>query len=130
MTVLDIKAAVRKRDGFRCVDCGITQDEYGITLEVHRLKPGSAYTADGCVTTCAGCHGKRHRGTGTHGRPALGQVKTYRSPVRRESVMLSPELHDAFLSFVAQCDPPVTKTAVMVAALQEFFQRRGMWPRP
>jgi hypothetical protein len=56
-----VKRAVRKRDGYCCTKCGMTNAEhlkrYGSQLEVHRLEPGSAYTVDGCVTLCKGCHG-------------------------------------------------------------------------
>jgi hypothetical protein len=31
--------------------------KYGKTLDVHRLEPGSAYAAAGCVTLCRACHG-------------------------------------------------------------------------
>lgn len=43
-----------------CVVCGLTNDlhrkRYGRILEVHRLLPGSIYTADGCITLCKACH--------------------------------------------------------------------------
>lgn len=65
MNVLEIKATVRSRDGYRCVDCGMTNDEhlsiYGRALEVHRKEPGSAYSVDGCETVCKGCHGLKPR---------------------------------------------------------------------
>jgi hypothetical protein len=65
MTELEIKAAVRARDGFRCVDCGMTaaehRDRYRRRLEVHRLIPGSAYSVKGTVTLCHRCHRGRHR---------------------------------------------------------------------
>ncbi len=58
-----VKAAVRKRDGNRCTECGITAAEHirlaGKTLEVHRLVPGSPYTVDGAVTLCRSCHGPK-----------------------------------------------------------------------
>jgi 5-methylcytosine-specific restriction endonuclease McrA len=61
MTSHQIKDAVRKRDGFRCVQCQMTRkqhhDRYGFDLDVHRLEPGSKYTIDGCVTVCRSCHG-------------------------------------------------------------------------
>ena len=63
MTVVDIKAKVRERDG-KCVDCGITSDEHrrfcGEELSVHRLIPGSAYSVGGCETVCRACHNHRH----------------------------------------------------------------------
>jgi hypothetical protein len=67
--ILSAKAAVRERDGYRCVECGMTNadhsDEFGSVLQVHRLVPGSLYHPDGCVTLCIPCHGpkpKRPRG--------------------------------------------------------------------
>ncbi len=58
-----IKADVRKRDGFCCTSCGMTNNEhlaqYGKQLDVHRVKPGQPYTLAGCVTLCRSCHGSR-----------------------------------------------------------------------
>jgi hypothetical protein len=57
-----VKPAVRRRDGMRCTQCGMTNDQhmdkYGWSLEVHRLTPGSPYTVEGCVTLCRKCHGR------------------------------------------------------------------------
>lgn len=64
MNELDVKHAVRQRDGFRCRDCGMTDEEsvsnFGRGLHVHRLIPGSSYL-DGynCVTLCQTCHGPK-----------------------------------------------------------------------
>ena len=58
--ILDIKEAVRERDGCRCSRCGMTQEEhlsaFGRRLDVHRLEPGEAYTVEGCVALCRPCH--------------------------------------------------------------------------
>jgi hypothetical protein len=73
VTVAEIKAAVRERDGNRCVDCGATkpdpppplpswQKHQKIVLDVHRVIPQSEYTVDGCVTLCPRCHRLRHVG--------------------------------------------------------------------
>ncbi len=63
MNDLEIKDAVRRRDGYRCRDCGMTQNEhvekFETSLHVHRLFPGSAYDEDLCVTLCSNCHGKK-----------------------------------------------------------------------
>lgn len=68
MNASNVKKAVRARDGYRCVDCGIPQDEYieaaGRGLEVHRLKRGTPYTIEGCVTLCRKCHMRRHKKAG------------------------------------------------------------------
>lgn len=64
MTELEIKATVRQRDGYRCVDCGRTQDEcagrFVRLLDTHRLVPGSPYTPTGTVSLCRRCHKRRH----------------------------------------------------------------------
>lgn len=61
--ILAIKDAVRARDGMACTSCGKTNDEHiawcGRQLDVHRLKPGSLYSIDGCITVCKTCHGKQ-----------------------------------------------------------------------
>jgi hypothetical protein len=64
MTELEIKATVRKRDGYQCRDCGrgVVLGKYLKKLDVHRLVPGSPYTLDGCITFCRRCHKRRHGG--------------------------------------------------------------------
>lgn len=65
MTELEIKAAVRARDGCCCTLCGMTGADhirlYGFILDVHRNVPGSEYTIEGCVTVCRACHGPLSR---------------------------------------------------------------------
>src|SRR5262245_39658434 len=65
MKVFEIKAAVRERDGYKCRQCGCSQEKhmqrYGRILEVHRLAPGAPYSVDGCVTLCKPCHGPKRR---------------------------------------------------------------------
>src|SRR5262245_52577978 len=67
-TELAIKDNVRIRDGFKCRDCGMTQDEhlekFGRILDVHRVLPGIVYREESCVTLCRDCHGKKPRRTG------------------------------------------------------------------
>lgn len=62
MTVAEIKASVRARDGYRCVHCGMTHTEhkarYRRGLEVHRLVPRLPYHVDSCITVCKPCHAK------------------------------------------------------------------------
>ncbi len=66
---LDIKEAVRARDGYRCRDCGMTQEEhlkqYEQILEVHRLIPGIGYEVGVCVTLCVNCHKPKPRNVQT-----------------------------------------------------------------
>jgi hypothetical protein len=58
------KKATKKRDGNRCVGCGMTnrthKRRYGRSLHVHRREPGSPYLVEKCVTLCYGCHHKEH----------------------------------------------------------------------
>lgn len=67
--ILDLKERVRARDGFCCIDCGMSQDEnierHDRKLEVHRQIPGTPYTETGCVSLCQECHKNRHRGSTT-----------------------------------------------------------------
>lgn len=78
-----IKAAVRTRDGMCCTKCGMTNDAHlkrtGKQLEVHRVRPGSAYSTEpgACVTLCRSCHGpepRSPRGTYPNGVPIDADV--------------------------------------------------------
>jgi 5-methylcytosine-specific restriction endonuclease McrA len=77
----ELKEAVRCRDRYRCVECGMTAAEHivltGRTLEVHRLAPGEPYTLERSVTLCRGCHGPKPRSP--HGSAPLATVHLPRS---------------------------------------------------
>lgn len=72
MSEAKVKAAVRTRDGLKCVRCGMTNDQhrrqYGGSLDVHRTNPGSEYsTEDGvCETLCKPCHNKEPKSPRGH----------------------------------------------------------------
>lgn len=88
-----IKAAIRERDGYACVRCGITADEYRKrpkkhkTLDVHRKIPGSPYSLDGCVTLCRSCHRL------THGCDIDGPTKT---------IKLEPDVYNRLMVIAKQ----------------------------
>lgn len=69
---VEIKARIRRRDGYRCVACGLDRathkKRYGTDLEVHRVVPRSNYSLEwgDCVTLCGLCHDALH-GKGTWG---------------------------------------------------------------
>lgn len=79
MNIQAVKRAVRQRDGQRCVECGMTdqqhRDKYGRSLDVHRKVPGSVYTIAGCETLCKRCHGPKPKQdpweTGAYERPVM-----------------------------------------------------------
>jgi hypothetical protein len=64
---VEIRKAIRKRDGNKCRDCGMTSEEsrkkYDKDLDVHRLVPGCAYNHILCVTLCRACHAKKVKNT-------------------------------------------------------------------
>lgn len=54
----------RSRDGFRCVDCGVTETELGSELDVHHLfkyKVTQSNELSGLVSVCGACHMTRER---------------------------------------------------------------------
>lgn len=118
---LEIKAAVRSRDGMRCTKCGVPNDEYkqarGRSLDVHRVVPGSKYTVEGCVTLCQPCHGpepRQPRGKAVYNRGG--------KPVH---LRVSPALHAAIEEFRQAQRIKPSMTAFVHFALKEFLQGEG-----
>jgi len=60
----EIKNSVRNRDVV-CTKCGMTNEENikrtKKRLHVHRIRPGSKYGLEECVTLCAYCHYEEHK---------------------------------------------------------------------
>jgi len=125
MNVLQIKAAVRERDGYKCTECGMTNFEHvllvGRSLEVHRLAPGSVYSIEGCVTLCQPCHSSK---------PKSEPFSRY-SPKKNAfwfPVSIDARLKNLVDEYAAQNDPQFTVRAVVESALKAFFRSKGKWP--
>lgn len=77
-----IKTAIRDRDGWVCLDCGMTQAEsvaqFGCGLEVHRVIHLSEYSLSpgACRTLCKRCHAPHTRvESPTVNKPARNTAK-------------------------------------------------------
>ncbi len=81
LSELDLKAKVRERDGFKCRDCGKTQDQHieetGKILDVHRVIPGMEYLEFWCVTLCRTCHGSKPKTVQTAFWEEQGDVRFF-----------------------------------------------------
>lgn len=66
----DQRKAARKRDGYRCQHCGITQKKLGRQLDVHHIVPRSEFNGDeakanalsNLISLCKSCHRKAETG--------------------------------------------------------------------
>jgi DNA-binding XRE family transcriptional regulator len=67
--------AVHDRDGHRCLDCGMTEEQhllqFGRKLDTHRVIPGSRYTIEGCRTYCLQCHSRKAKRGARSGSPII-----------------------------------------------------------
>lgn len=152
MTDVEVKEAVRERDGYRCIHCGITAEAHleltGKTLEVHRLTPGAPYTVEGCVTLCKACHTRQPKsppGSGPYRSSKLVSIprdlhamflalaELNGSPVHWEiRTALVNHLKangirpDAILSLTARNATTVTQE--VNRAVRELLAREGLWP--
>lgn len=129
MNVVALKRAVRERDGFRCVECGMTNEEHlaksGTSLQVHRLVPRSRYTLEGCVTLCHKCHGPKPR-TPRSTPFAIDQQRNG-CPVL---FFMKPEHAEALDAYLASQRPRLSRPAVIRHAIELFLESQGMWPPP
>jgi len=126
LSVAEIKALVRYRDGYRCVECSLSAREHvrltKKTLEVHRVVPGSRYTVKGCVTLCRKCHDKMP--SREPGAP------DFASSDGRVIITLQvvPELAAALRLFAKQQRRTIQATFTL--ALEKHLRAEGLWPPP
>jgi hypothetical protein len=76
MTEIEFKDAIRARDGYRCTECGMTQEDhlkvYRRRLHIHRNKPGRAggqYVAENSRAVCIPCHAQLEKALRGKRRP-------------------------------------------------------------
>ncbi len=118
----EVRAVVRHRDGYRCVECGMTHEEHikrhGRKLDVHRISPGSPYIVDGCVTLCRPCHATKPKSPrGLHD-----------GKWRHMTVTTSPEVAAVIRRLAKEERRSVCAT--MVILLEEAIKARGEWTDP
>jgi len=116
----NVKKAVRKRDGHKCTECGMTREEsrarFGRTLDVHRLIPGSRYTLSGCVTLCRECHKTK---------PKLKRRQRSETPRR---IGIRADLAKALALMAKRNNRPVRMEFNRI--MRMAAQAAGVWPSP
>jgi hypothetical protein len=116
--ILKIKAAVRARDGHRCTNCGMTDQQhkatFGGSLEVHRISPGSPYTVNGSVTLCKPCHGPKPKSP-----PGSPLGKTF----------ILPDELNSRLRELARRHRRKLKVELSIA-VEQYLARHNLWPPP
>jgi hypothetical protein len=126
VNLLDLKDAVRARDGYRCTGCGLPNAEHihlhGRALDVHRVIPRSTYTLDGCITVCRRCHGPLPK-AGPYTRDLASRLQSLHTSIH-------PDLAETLARVVAESDPPMTQKAVVELALRRYFASIARWPPP
>lgn len=129
------KAAVRDRDGYACVECGMTNEEhvatFGSILQVHRLVPGSHYTLDGCVTLCIPCHGPKPRSVcKSKGERQSHHACPFPGSGVPVNLRIDPDLHALIPKFRAKFrqehDVRLSMTDVFEKALSRLFRESGL----
>jgi hypothetical protein len=117
-----VKAAVRQRDGYCCTGCGMCNQEhlkqFGQSLHVHRLKPGSLYTVDGCQSLCSKCHGRAIKRA-----PGDPELTTVKPPV---IIRLHEDLRKGLDALAAR--NASTVTSEIRIAIREYLEAEGLWP--
>lgn len=125
MNELKTKDTIRKRDDFRCVQCGETNaahvERTGRVLDVHRTVPGSEYsTAKGvCSTLCRRCHKGAHVAMRPPAKTKAGKYINAR---------IDPVLEVALKAYLGNQRPPLSTASVVEVALEDFLRSTGYLP--
>jgi hypothetical protein len=121
ISVADLKALVRSRDGHRCFLCGMSHEEhvaaFGVSLHVHRLNPGRRYTLAGSVALCQTCHAVQPKSPS----PARHKRGFF---VFRIPTVLRDQLEELCARNLT------TLSGEVVAALRKHLAENGLWPPP
>jgi hypothetical protein len=127
-----IKAAVRERDGYCCVRCGMTNEEHrkkyrgspgrrGRSLHVHRKDPGGLYSLEGCETLCYACHARE---------PRADYSKMDPPPWYRHGIVFHCPADLLALVDAQAEENGRTRTSEIVRTLRLAYQNLGLWPPP
>lgn len=122
MNVARLKNSIRQRDGFRCTQCGMTNDQHreqhNRQLDVHRLVPGSEYKPEGCITVCKACHRslprRQHGDTDFYGAH------------EQHRIALHPKLVESLERLAARNGRTLREETLV--AIEEHLARNGLWP--
>lgn len=107
-----VKQAVRARDHFCCLHCGMTQAQhyaiYGKDFDIHRTSPGSAYSVDPgvCETLCRPCHAaadKRLRDLVRKPKPVLSRLVLMIDEDIRDAIRIEAILSRQNMGQVLEC---------------------------
>ena len=120
LSAVKVKRLVRKRDGYRCTECGMTTQEhlerYDRLLDVHRIVPGSPYTVEGCVALCRGCHGNKPK------------CQPGENDQCRLAFHLPQKMYDAFKRYLDGQEIRPNESEILRAALRRWMESVGIWP--
>jgi len=60
-----LRRMVKKRDDYKCKECGVSDYDINTELEVHHIIPikdgGEEFNINNCITLCKKCHKKKHQ---------------------------------------------------------------------
>jgi hypothetical protein len=119
----ETRLAVRDRDGQRCTQCGMTADqhreEFGRTLDVHRIDPGQGYSLENCVTLCRPCHGPKPRSSRGYGR--------HKWSADKRAINISERVMQV-IDQIAERNC-MTPPQVVHELIRERLQQLNLWPK-